>query len=215
MAIFNMVYKNRPPRGPWEDTYLYRPLVSNANDKSWLNNNGTINWTVTWNDWAVFDWSWQISSPITSFPSSNFTISCWVYKTQNSTSEQILFWRWANDNYLKVGMSYDWNWNLRAWRWYYPNLNWEWVWNYWYNSWHNIIYVKNSPSSITVYVDGVQKASYTSDWSDGSSYNLWIWWWTSSNRSFRWTIREFIFEIKWRSSTNVSQYYNLTKWMFS
>ena len=200
---------------PWANTYMYWELVSNANDTSWNNRNGTVNGTVTWNSWAVFAWSWQISSPINSMP-SDFTISCWVNKTQNSTSEQVLFAKWWSSNeYQRFWMLYDGSWNLKV-RQGTSSSGWTWlsVWNYWYNTWHNVIFTKTG-TNIKVYVDWVEKNSFSySSRSEYSSTYLGIWWWTSSQRNFSGTIKDFIVENKTRTAQEATDYYNLTKWNY-
>lgn len=196
---------------PWVHTYMYRPLLSNANDGSWNSRNGTVNGTVTWNSWAVFAWSWQISSPLNTMP-SDFTISCWVNKTQASASEQTLFAKWwSYTERWRFAMYYNGSWNL-----YVRNVpsesgsTWLLVWNYGYNTWHNVIYVKDG-LTIKVYVDwSLATTVWYYQWYDDSTY-LWIWWWTSSQANFRGTIKDFIVEdIAW-SATDALNYYNLTK----
>lgn len=189
---------------------MYRKLLSNANDWSWNNRNGTVNWTVTWNSWAVFSWNWQISSPITSMP-SNFTISCWVNKSSSGGSEQVLFAKWwSSYERWRFAMYYNGSWNLYVRNAPSESGSWTYVWNYWYNTWYNVVYVKNW-LNIYVYVNWslATTVSYY-QWYDDSTY-LWIWWWTWSQRNFYWTIKEFIVENKAWSSSDVAKYYNDTK----
>lgn len=191
---------------------MYWELASNANDTSWNNRNGTVNGTVIWNNWAVFAWSWQVSSPIYSMP-SNFTISCWVNKTQSSTSEQTLFAKWwSSSEYQRFWMYYNSSWNLYV-RQATGNTSWNWlsVWNYWYNTWYNVVFTKTW-TTITVYVNGTQTNQFNySSWSDYTSSYLGIWWWTSSQSNFNGTIKDFIVENKVRTVQEVADYYNSTK----
>lgn len=197
---------------PWANTYMYRPLLSNANDGSWNNRNGTVNGTVTWNSWAVFAWSWQISSPLNSMP-TNFTISCWVNKAQNSTSEQVLFAKWwSSTERWRFAMLYDGSGNLKV-----RNTpsergsSWVTVWNYGYNTLHNVIYVKDG-LTIKVYVNwSLATTVWYYQWYDDTRYYLGIWWWSSTQRNFYWTIKDFIVENKARTTQEVQDYYNQTK----
>ena len=194
---------------------MYWELVSNANDTSWNNRNGTVNGTVTWNNWAVFNWSWQISSPINSMP-SNFTISCWANKTQNSTSEQVLFAKWwSYYERWRFAMLYDGSGNLKV-----RNVpsesssTWVTVWNYGYNTWHNVVYVKDG-LSIKIYVNwSLATTVGYYQWYDDPSCYLGIWGWTSSQRNFSGTIKDFIVENKTRTAQEATDYYNLTKWNY-
>lgn len=197
---------------PWANTYMYWELVSNANDTSWNNRNGTVNGTVTWNNWAVFNWSWQVSSPINSMP-SNFTISCWTNKTQSSTSEQVLFAKWWSYYETdRFGMYYNNSWNLYV-RQATASLNWTWllVWNFGYNTWNNVVFTKTW-TTITVYANGTQTNQFNYySWGEVNNTYLGIWWWTSSQRNFSGTIKDFIVENKTRTADEVSKYYNWTK----
>lgn len=215
MPIINLVYEapEQWGRQPWANTYMYRPLVSNANDESWNSRNGTLYGTLTWNDWAVFAWSWQISSPINTMPSA-FTISCWVEKGQTA-SEQTLFAKWwSNYNHQRFWMYYDNSRTLYVYRVTgYDSGGWVSVGNLGYWTWKNIIYTKDSSWNSVVYVDWVATNSFANSWWDNvTTTYLWIWWWTSSQSNFYWTIKDFIVEDKVRTAQEISDYYNQTKW---
>ena len=211
-----VIYTADSPTPPWANTVLYWELLTNANDTSWNNRDGTVNGTVTWNDWAIFSWGWQISSPITTMP-TDFTISVWVNKSQWSKNEQVLFakWEWAYYEYERFGMYYNSSNTLYVRQATQP-VQWQWleVWNYWTGNWHNVVLTKTW-TTLTVYVNGTQTNQFNYyDWAD-SPNSLWIgWWWPSSSGdwNFYWTLNKFIVEDKTRTAQEVADYYDLTKW---
>lgn len=196
---------------PWANTYLYRPLVSDANDTSGNNRNWTINGSLTWNNWAVFNANAQISTWLSIMP-SNFTISIWVNKA-SAGSEDTLFARWGGWDRYRFWMYFNSSKNLYVYQCTaYNDGRWVLVGNYGYGTWKNVVFTRSSGNEIKVYVDGsyVVNADYAY-WTDGTWY-LGIWWWTDSQGNFHWTLKDFIIENVVWSASDVSNYYNQTKW---
>lgn len=93
---------------PSANTYLYMPLISNANDWSWNWRNWTISWTPVWNNGAVFSQNWRIDS-VNTFPTT-FTVSIWLKKPQTSNSEQTIRAKWFIPWYSITNWQYQRTW---------------------------------------------------------------------------------------------------------
>lgn len=200
---------------PWENTYLYYPLISNANDLSWNSRNGTISWTANWNNGAVFNADWRIKS-VDVFPSS-FTVSVWVKKGTGSASEQVL---WAKrtksgatiDNRCRWGLVFDASNTLKC---FVPKSDYssqtrESLWSIDTTNWHNIVYTYEN-STRKVYVDTVLKWNYSRLFNASTNFWLWIWWWYDGTNNMVWTEKDFIIESVARTADEISNYYNTLK----
>jgi hypothetical protein len=201
---------------PWANTLAYYPLTQDANDYSGNNRNWTasnVNYTaLSWVDCAVFNgnnskitWNWGLWV-------SDITISAWVNSsswTNLLSMAAMCWWSESVQMWLRNGVTAEgdiWNgnddttvsdWSVRDW------------------NRHNLIATYDR-QYLTFYVDWIliwQSAETISF----SINNMWIWWHYANSSglfSFTWYISNVIYENKIRTSQEVSDYYNQTKWNY-
>ena len=222
MAIFNTVYGGEPKWKPNANTIAYYPLTSSTTTsdiKWWYNltvwHSSPTFWTYQWVDCAKFNGS--------NNDLYNNSLNPWAYGHQFTISLYAYFWWWSTAiliwNVYKTGSNY---YNFSLWK--NPNasyINMEWV-NFWTIStnswwWHNLVVTCNE-RAVTTYVNWVQQNTGTL-WLSLS--NNWVWrlWVTEDGWNyyyyFNGWLSNVIVENKIWTSTEVSNYYNQTKWLYS
>lgn len=221
---------------PWANTIAYYPFNWDANDHKWswtLYNLSTTWVTYTnqlsnWNYVATFAWTWQTNSAKAICSTFNIwnipqTFSIWC-KTSGNNAGSYWLNKWILIRSMTTSNSWVWNflWTayLSWWYWAEVNINWQIrtaaSWNaYADNARHNIVWVY-SWTTVSIYVDGnstpiVTKTGTSSGWN--TTY-LYIWWNSDTYYGFNWDMSEFIIENKVRTTQEISDYYNLTKWNY-
>lgn len=205
------------PRQPWVNTIAYYPLDSTntVNDLSWNNYNLTNKWNVTFgvNNWVDCATFWN-STPR------------WLV----NTSANIISWQYTYLTWINMDMSsYAWGWaRVFGWTSNFFILIWELPNNHnmcpqrpmtdWVTLtawWHLVCFVWDvTTGNFTSYLDGVSVSSWI-----GLSWSMsWIVIWakendyTHSDDRFKWNMSAIIWENKQRTSQEISDYYDLTKW---
>lgn len=203
---------------PWANTIAYYPLTSETTttDKKW-NYNLTNSWNITFgiNQWvncASFNYNWNLTV------SNFYNLSQWDYTVSIRAYKLTQQWSWDRYVYCIGDRSTRWwtsaieydNSRLRFAMWYDDidaSVN---PWNQRVNV--LITYVKSSKTQ-AIYVNWEQKwtrtATYTHTLPDLTLYI----WWPSTNL---WTgyLSNVIIENKTRTSQEIADYYNLTKWNY-
>ncbi len=207
----NLVRPSVPPLfTPWANTLLYMEFRGNYNDEKWNT------FTLTWNAptyWATSSGEkysiWESGTQLYCSALSWFWWDCTVSCRINPTSESI--WRTIFTYWDRSGSGY----------WYWLQMNTSnrlYVYRRWGSSyridtnqtitswvWTNIIMTHADRSTI-IYINGTQVNSNTYNYSLWNS-KLYIW-------SMIWSFDEFIMEDKTWTATEVSDYYNATKWYY-
>ena len=195
---------------PWANTIAYYPLNStdNFNDKSgnWYNltNSNVTIWTYQQVSCAYFNWnSYATNSSVVN--GTTRTLSAWVYITTNTSSNMWVICTWDTFNSFVGLWVNSWKWYITD-RWYHDErwtisiLNW----------WHLLTATITNWTTMILYTDGVQNASYNFNRSSWNSITIWAR--TGSwTEKLTWYVSEVILENKARTAQEVSDYFNLTK----
>ena len=219
MPIINLVYE-APEQWwqPWANTVAYYPLVADFNDESWNNKDlSTYTWTPTittlnWVSCAYYDWSSISRNTSISAPIANRTIMAWL----NCTGSGRIMWVWSNvsaywdywQSWLQLNNAlciddtrdvYSTTQTLPSW-WFHLCLAQSWATCTMYINWQYIQEANNMPTTWnsatwTMVVLG-GKANY------------------SYSEKYTWYISNAIVEDKTWNATEVSDYYNQTKWYY-
>ncbi len=201
---------------PWANTIAYYPLETDADDQSWNWNDATNSWatftTVDWVDCASFtSASTKIYLP-TLWTLATLTVSVWFKTININPSSIILQIAPSTDNKDFVLGCSNWTWILSRYTWVAYNIT-DWAVNDW--TWHNMVGTYTSSWWAKLYVDWVyiwnDSTVTTVSWDSGYSF---IWWHQSGGSWFTYIgyISNVILEDKEWTSTEVSDYYNETKW---
>ena len=216
---------------PWANTLLYLPLKNDILDHSGNNrtitNNGV---TISWWLW-VFDGSSYLdlgTENRTNFQKlTNWTISIWAKRTVDpvswynsyfiwkakmhpATPQNILYWIWYGDDKNLVAGVFSWN------SWSPTPVPYGSSINIAINTWYNIILVK-AWTTKTIYMNGTQAATWTAnDTTSTDNIPLTIGSATYYNSTSYITgnMSDVIIEDKARTATEITDYYNLTKWNY-
>lgn len=213
-------------REPNVNTVWYRPLESDCKDYSWNWYDGTWSspsYTKSWtiNNVAYFNGSY-IDLSTFRITEDNTTINVWVKSTSTNSWQEVFD---ANDDSGSTTSVtyfwYNWPWGVSNQYWMQHAVPW---WSYWvaYTSWwpfqdvwKNICVVMNT-SWIKIYMNWVlQSTSSNLSWRMVWTPDASIWWRKHWNENFfRWYISEFIWENKARTTKEILNYYNSTKWNY-
>ena len=208
------------PKGyePSAYTILYYPLLTNTNDESWNWNNGTIRWSSSFSNAAIFRANWRIDS-ITNLPSS-YTISLWIKTYTYNNSEKVIrakrFAPWYSANNIqRVGLIIDASNNLKLYRWIDSSSHERrTIQTLTVNTVYNII-VTYSWGNVYIYVNWVYKTWFQSGYSNNTNAWLGIGWRYAQNDSSysnRFNLyadmKEFIVENRYWNGTRITDYYN-------
>lgn len=214
---------------PWADTLAYWKFDWNLDDEMWnANASGSnlsygtvgskhyIENTATWT-------SCVISIPenlISQIGAWDWAVSFYVYVPSASTNSPKFFWE-RYDGYSPrpwISMEYDYNTNM------FVQLTW---WSnasttntYQQNAWYNIVGTRIS-WTVKMYVNWqLAITPYTNT----DDYTSWSWhvfymmgrlWYNYGTLPVTWCkMSEVIYEKKWWTDQEVSNYYNLTKWNY-
>jgi len=231
--IIKFMYGNRairpkPPKGrePWVNTLGYYKFDSNTNDDSWNWYNGTWSGASSYTtgkiwDSASFGWSSSISLPSWVKPSWDFTLSFRIKHNGNfvGNGDAIIstnYWgaRWWFVLFWALEGGYGIQFRNSSW-----SLLWELFWwtgtTYWSdNTRHHIAATyDNSTKIVKAYLDWTYISSVTLSGSPVYTTNV-----MTIGKSedsyweyYTWWLDELIIENKTRTSTDVLNYYNLTK----
>ena len=205
-----------PWRHPWANTIAYYPLETDANDYSWNSRDATNNWatftTEGWVDCASFsDGTTKISLPAL-WTLTTLTASVW-FKTININPDSVILQiaPSTNDENFVLGCN-NWTWALSRYTWTSYNIT-DWNVSDW--TWHNMVGTYTSSWWAKLYVDWVyiwdDSTATTVSWDLGYSF---IWWHQSWQSWYAYIgyISNVILEDKEWTSTEVSDYYDETKW---
>lgn len=209
---------------PWANTIVYYPLDSTNTVNDLSNNhydltndwNGVVFWTYQWADCAYFSkgyYNCLYRSTDQILPTWDFTWNAYLY---------IVSW-WSYNPRLAQSNSDN------SWWWYQILLSQYWylcIYSAWTRggintssltwAWHLYTITGNFTSwSYTFYVDAQQVA--TQSWASVPTtwIKIWAWWpWWSSSTSdkYNWWMGKVIIENKIWSVSEISDYYDLTKW---
>lgn len=208
---------------PWANTIAYYPLNWNLNDNSGNGYNLTNNWTtfITLASWKQVLSVEQTSAYNNSFTYDltwkDFTISYFVKDTAQRTwySDFPYVWLYNSSNSELFQNKHSWpsQWN-RVWARINNNYPWD-VERYNIDeNWHSYFYVYNNTDRVQkLYVDWnlVSTAQAISNPISTSCAKLQVWWlWYGRQVHFQ--MWDLIIEDKVRTATEISDYYNQTKW---
>lgn len=204
---------------PWANTVAYYPLtsVSQLQDMSWNNHTLTNNsnlvsfWTNYWVSCAYFPWITSnylyVNSP-TYLPSWSAarTMSIWGYFVgSTSTDSLMMFWWGLSTSKLCWLLVYSW-WVYFAW--YNANTS---RYTFSKNVWH-LVTMTYDWTKIRLYLDGSLKETKSTTLNTTTPL-FWIWWhW--SQRYWSWWLSDAIVESVAWTDQEVTDYYNLTKWIY-
>lgn len=204
---------------PWANTLWYRPLtsVTTSTDQSWNNKNlttytGTVSyWTYKWVDCWYFSGAWINNSSLSLW--NTITLNFWVYIENTTYSNQIVSVLWPSTwdsshgtNVLSFWYNTnDWKYSLSSFDgsaevFIYENITGKRV---------NVCYMYDN-WTCTIYVDWTYKNSYSHNiiWST----HLSLGYWNSGDKMYGWGISNVILEDKVWTATEITDYYNQTKW---
>ena len=214
---------------PWSDTLLYLPLKNDTNDYS--NNHYTItsSWTISkGNIWYQFGSGWRsyLSTPSLTldWKLSDLTISFWHYyvSTEQTWGSSIIVSKYIGSNtsprvvfntaYYRTNSVMDksltymiWNTSNQL-----KQIKANTLSSWW---WHNIICTL-SQWTMKIYVDWLLDNTLTWAWTPKAvNTPIYIWAYQGSNdKYFVWELSEVIIDnLEW-SASDISKYYNWTKW---
>lgn len=210
---------------PWVNTLAYYPLDSTntVNDLSW-NNKTLTNYNVvfnnnSWVDCAYFNGSnasLRNTSLKTNEMTTNFTISLWINQTtiwdrgisSNITWNYYGYILWTDGSWHPKIEIMDSNWNT-------TNSNYTTS----ANTWYHIVCTHDSSNSVKIYINWALKNTWSkSFWTaNASKFTIWAYYfWADANPwwYFNWYISNFIVENKARTSQDISDYFDQTKWNY-
>lgn len=186
---------------PWANTIAYYPLTSDINDYSWNNRNLTQGtWTVTYNsntNMAEIDGKLTYSQAL--LPrSSDFTFWFWCYPNSwNNIGDENSWW----PLWYMVNMPWEPKWNFKIWG------SWKRLWWTSTVSWPCHLMVTRSGSTFTLYVNWQPDSTITNSGTIDSSNDFYI----VSRPDW---IGAVIIESVARTATEVTDYYDQTKWNY-
>jgi hypothetical protein len=231
----------RPVWKPWNNTIFYYPLETNINDYSWNNRNWTIqvwslSYTTSWwtKNVAQFNWNTIFSIPNIAWTYSTYTFNVWCKPTSTNTWQEFFSNIWTG-NTNNVYSNFNWTayelgWWKRDFAFQYRPNGWSntyqnlyWTVNRDINTWYNVCIIWNS-SWVKIYLNWTQIVSWNTNWTivlnNHTNWQWWthIWWRYDNNWQYKnylhWYLSEFIFENKTWSATEVSDYYNNSKFLY-
>ena len=206
-------------REPWASTIAYFPLETNWTDTVW--------WYSIWQSGSFTTYGWvkclylnsQRCSWASSFhafsSSEDFTINCWVFNSWGGSYHIYCIWDGWASYFSFIDFYYsgsDRNLQYQS-PWIYP-------WTFGNSTatsarWHNVAAVRSS-WTVKWYIDGVEYSIWvdtSSISSSNSRLSLWGLYWNNNNKLV-WYLSKFIVDwVAW-SSTEISRYYNQTKWNY-
>lgn len=216
-----------PWRQPWANTIAYYPLTSaTTTTDMWGNNNLdlTNNWGVTfwvnaWVDCASINSSQrnalsnQDNIWKTLVGSQSFTYCLWIYVNSFLSDESGII-SINNNSYNEdraLGIMTD-----HTIRWYISDGNVRFVYtpviSTW--QWYLLTLTQDGDNNLmSIYLNWSLSQSISCNGTGGSSEDiLWIWAKYPSNSSIHWYVSNVIIEDKARTATEISDYYDQTKW---
>ena len=219
----NGVEKQVRPIGwkPWANTLAYYPLTDDFNDHkgSGTAANLTNSWgsitTVWWIKCAYYNWSsYSVNTSLPSL-SNTRTISCWWRPASTSGVMWIVvtWYTWSSYHIWWLQQS---SWVIWGSEWATTNQS----VNSWFsvsiNTWYNLVTTIENWTTAKIYVNWELKntISRSNPIVTASWLAIWAKSWSTFSEKATWYVRDAIIEgVAW-STTNVSDYYNLTKWNY-
>lgn len=225
-------------RKPWANTMVYLPLNWDANDKSGNSHDWTLannQWGYTWEyiNWSSWNkcfrsyinavswynkWGWSVSwnYSSTALWSWNRSISIWIKFV------------WPTNNWSPHWIGSSWWWTNWEWFWIYFGGGDFWILRYYddpymttpsfWNTWHNIVITYSSTNLSNMYIDWVKQtltgnptSTFNTLW---TGYQLWVLRTENTSQTTEYYMSEYIIEDKERTTQEVADYYNLTKWNY-
>lgn len=204
---------------PWANTLVYYEFNNSLSDSSGNNIDLTNQWTISYtsNPNAVVLWSsnYLYATSFSDDWEHDWTLNVWVNITSRSSWPSFIASAWTNNSYAMVipcissggytQFSIYWEDNIGT----IPTNK---------NTWYNIVYTyKYSTMNYKTYVNWVKDLDGTlnQQYSIPSSY-LYIWAMANelAQTDFRlkWELSKYILEDKERDATEISDYFDLTKW---
>ena len=192
---------------PWANTIAYYPFKSDMLDYSWNNNHWT-SWTWTFANNMITTTSNLTRDTLVSNRSMNFTLTAWVDVSKTSSNAWYAMiaphantdwpsmWIWVNRNDGYIAWALTNTWVIPA----SQSL-----------SGIHCIHLTRDSSTFKVYVDWVLKWTSSNGQSLRAASIARIWW-TNYSSFYSITCWNVIFENKAWTQTEITDYYNLTKW---
>lgn len=205
-----------PWRQPWVNTILYAPFSSDKNDHSWNSTTisywGSSNLVIVWGITALYlDGSWAKAYTWTlNRLNWDYTMQCWInYQSgsrenvwiiyKGSPNSQNWWWTWNHNGLLRssiFGVGYS---STGA-------VSFSW--------WHLLTCAYDSnTTTLTVYYDGNQEYTYSMNYAIDNVASIGNWH-SQDMGSSQIYYSEWIIEDKCWSASEISDYYDLTKWNY-
>ena len=210
----------RPKWEPWANTLAYYKFENNLDDSSWNSHTLTNSWAISYDNKSVVLASnaYLYCNNFSDTFNHDRTISVWIYVTSRAGDNSIYFskWTWAIRQQLMGWVTKTWYSGM----WFYgEDINWTTATSL--NTWYNIISTYNySTRKYNNYVNAVNDVTWTLSaqyslpaW---NTFNIWAIANSTGNTNYRvyWKLTEYIIEKKEWTQTDVTNYFNLTKWRF-
>ena len=209
MPIINLVYEapSIQPRTPWANTVAYYPFKNDILDETW---NTSLSWSWTKDTiWYTFSTNNNISNAgSTKFVSYWFKLNSysgsWSSLLHISSLWELCYWVTQHPDYTRMV------WSIA----FFKNSSWS-SYSYKYvwidtNQWHYIAYWYDG-NNIVWYFDGTEYTIWSWYYNFGSDVILLRLW---SNGATNVTFSDVILESVARTSQEVSDYFNQTKWNY-
>lgn len=198
------------------NTLLYLPLNWDLLDRSWNNNNGTADWTITfetiWNkQYALFGANSAInltSLPVSWNNPSAFTQSVWLKTNSNGVAYMHHFGRDARQSRSNVIIFYSSNHRPLQDTYQVDIYLWNAVSSDMYEKWINVIYTYNNWTH-KLMINWQLYWTWSWNLNIVSWYNKYIW--RKDSNNWWYALSECIFEMGERSETAWLDYFNKTK----
>lgn len=195
---------------PWANTVGYRPLETDLKDYSWNNYDfTTYSWTTTFVDWMVqTNWKIYRNSVMNNLRWNDFTLLMYIVPSNNSSDESYLFFSDNNNlayctiNFWYWFWSYRLGWNNNWWQWVYYSTSLDWN--------PHLLCVTKNWNSYDLYLDGVFAKNETTSVAIPSSTYMVLWNVISNTKTMKFW--KLIIEDRIRTATEISDYFNQTKW---
>lgn len=206
---------------PWANTILYFPLENDAIDvannvsltSSWTTNYTTVGWVKS----AEFTKSnWLYNNSVAILPQWDVakTLSMWIYMKGKNAGRYwpVMFWTDAQWQTFWIAWYINTD-NICLTRWWSTSS----VYTPAQNTWINLICTYSPSNKRNLYVNWNSTPIITwnttapTEWNllcIGSSIGMW------ASEQFYWNLSNVIIENKERTTQEVSDYYNLTKWNY-
>jgi len=219
--IYYVIPEPTPPFVPWANTIAYYPLKEDVLDYSGNNNNWSWNPNSFTDGVANYSWN-STTMPVALVSSWTITVNVWFYQEAGAAdfNKNISFlWQHTTQNFwfsLKSNSYHD-----SLYHTYLLQSGWSgYATTYSVSTtsstpriwWHNVVWMRDA-SKIYLYLDGQYQWETTYSWLSSNAFYMWYDHWYDG---WAWTgkLSQLIFENRIRTATEISNYYNQTKWNY-